>query len=154
VPSLLCLALTRQLRIGGNIVWLMLSSDKVKRIATHLAARLRSADDQRLPAPFIFVEEALPADVYDCIPGALSKTAGSLKEQIHRGDPKVFFGSYGDRLDVRIPEGLAEIEAEASGFWANLYSAFTSRLVLDALLVKFEEGFTDPTHALPSRPPA
>lgn len=121
----------------------MVSLVDVSRIASHLAARIRAADDQRLPAPFVFVEGALPAEVYDCIHGVFDKTSGALKEQIHRGDPKVFFGSYRDRLEARIPEELSEIEPEASSFWGSLYSAFTSPLLLEALIAKFEDGFRE-----------
>lgn len=112
-------------------------------IASHMAERVRAAVIQPRPAPYVFVEDVLPPEVYAGVHDALRGTAPALKEQIHEGDPNVFFGSYRDRLEVRIPEGLKAMEADAAAYWKRMRAALESQLFFDAMFEKFEPGFRE-----------
>lgn len=116
-------------------------SAKERYIADHLEGAIRSAQIIPNPAPYIYFENALPNDVYDEVIDAYRATRVAFQEQIHKGDPKIFFGSYADRLEVKIPEGLDGIHQKATETWMTLRTALFSRQIFNALRDVFRNGF-------------
>ena len=92
------------------------------------------------PAPYIFVEDVFPDDVYESIFENQKKAKSFYKEQIHTGDPKIFFGSYDTRLQLYIPEDLKG--SETLQFFQQLKNVLSSDEVFNSLYIKFKEGFT------------
>lgn len=112
-----------------------------RRAASHIAIAISGAATRADPWPYLFVENVLPVDVYSRVERAYEESALAFREQIHGGDPHLFFGSYGDRLEISVPRGLADLPPETSIYWRSLFSALKSRVVFEALYAKFRGSF-------------
>jgi hypothetical protein len=106
-----------------------------------MARAIEAAPIQPLPAPYVFVEGVFPEAYFAEILSSLDRSRSVFKEQIHKGDPKIFFGSYRDRLEARVPSDTDALPPELSAFWKNLKSELESDIFFGALFEKFAAGF-------------
>ena len=110
--------------------------------AQAFAARIRQAATQSLPAPYIFFEEAIPRDLYARVQQAYELASECFQPQIHRGDPKIFYGSYRERLELKVPDELEGLPPAAAATWTELWDLMRSPVVLEAIADKFREGLS------------
>lgn len=116
---------------------------RVIRFADHLARRIEATPIILEPGPYIFVEQVLPETVYAEIERLLHRSDQALREQTHKGDPRIFFGSYRDRLEVKLGQGepVEGLNPEDAHLWDAFGAELRSATVFNALFAKFEEGF-------------
>ena len=110
-----------------------------EKVAKHVASAISTSVIQPKPAPYIFVENVFPSEVYDQIFRNLLKSESSYKEQLHTGDKKVFFGSYDTRHQIYVPEDLQN--SSTLNFFQQLKNVLSSKTVFDSLVEKFSDGF-------------
>ena len=110
---------------------------------SHFAGSIRAASVRTRPAAHIFVQDALPGAVYAAIGEAYAASSDAFEEQIHRGDPTVFFGSYADRLEFKVLEALGQVDPPIAEFWSALYAIFQAPEVMAAMVEVFRSGFED-----------
>ena len=113
----------------------------MEEIIEHLVGRINEAQMRAEPAPHIFVEGIFPAEFYKSILEEFSAVTPALEKQVHTGDPKIFFGSYGDRVEAHVPRDLGRMAPATAQFWSGLFTAFKSPAFLGAVKLKFEAGF-------------
>lgn len=108
-------------------------------ISKHISDAITKSDIHEKPAPYIFVENIFPDDIYNKIFINQLKSDSFYKEQIHTGDPRIFFGSYDTRLQLYVPEDLEQ--ASTLPFFQSLKNILSSDIVFNAFYSKFIDGF-------------
>ncbi|MEQ1491002.1 MAG: hypothetical protein ABL932_10685 [Terricaulis sp.] len=111
--------------------------------ADHMSQAIEASQLVERPAPYIFTENVFPAAVYRELELLLDRSTSALKEQIHKGDPAKFFGSYRDRLEMRFGDGQHQdgIAEDDAARWEEFAKELRSTKVFSALFCKFESGF-------------
>jgi|GEM_PF-1534626 len=110
-------------------------------IEAHMAAAIRGSLCWTEPTSHMLVRDILPSDFYRTIMEAYSATESALREQQHDGDPTVFFGSYRDRLELKVPNELSSLPQDLADFWLMVRRIFSSDAVFLAIHEKFRSNF-------------
>ena len=116
-----------------------MSSLNEEEIATHISKAILNSEIHAKPAPYIFVENVFPQDIYDKIFQNQLKSEAHYTPQIHTGDRKHFFGSYDTRLQLYVPEDLQS--SSTLPFFSQLKNILSSETVFHAFYSKFNDGF-------------
>jgi hypothetical protein len=109
-----------------------------KRLAERLAALVAAARIEPVPAPYIFIENVFPDDLYANILRQFDLAAPFFKEKVHVTGER-YFGSYSERMEI----GLADLRvlSPVAAFWEEIFRALKSEAFFTALLGKFRPGF-------------
>lgn len=107
---------------------------------SHICSAIDRTLSEANPAPYIFVEKIFPDPVYASLTSLQYRSEAVLTEQIHKGDPKIFFGSYRDRLEARIPSDTDQLNSTDAVAWRDLASDLSSIAVLSSIAAKFSAG--------------
>ena len=110
-------------------------------LAEHIKNAILDAKINEKPAPYIFVENVFPNDIYKQIFDNMKKADPYYEKQVHTGDPKIFFGSYDTRLQLYVPDDLKDAPVLLSTFFQTLKSILSSDTIFNALYTKFNQGF-------------
>jgi len=109
-----------------------------KRLAGQLAALIAAARIEPVPAPYIFIENLFPDDLYAEILRQFERTAPFFKEKVHQTGER-YFGSYPERMEITL--GDLRGRSPVAAFWEEIFRALKSEAVFAALLEKFRPGF-------------
>lgn len=116
-----------------------LTSIDEKSTINHVVNSINNSEIIDIPAPYIYIKNVFPDDIYESILGNQLKSSNFYKPQVHTGDPKYFYGSYDTRHQLYVPEDLEN--AETLEFFQQLKNVLSSKEVFDSLYLKFNEGF-------------
>jgi len=114
-----------------------------ERAAEYMAERIEQAAIVELPSPYIFVEQMWPPALAAEILRNMYASEPSFSEQVHKGDPKNFFGSYRERIELHLPAGASKLEPRLADFWKRLHAVTESDVLFAAIFNKFRSGFDD-----------
>lgn len=112
----------------------------MSNVVSHICAAIDQAPLEVNPAPYIFVEKVFPDPFYESLASLLNRSDVVLTEQIHKGDPKKFFGSYRDRLEARVPSDTDKLDSLDAAAWRDLVADLGSIAFLSSIERKFSAG--------------
>jgi hypothetical protein len=106
--------------------------------AERLSATIAAAPLRRDPAPHLYLEEVFSSDFYRRMVDEFPETSAFARWR-HEGDPAVFFGSYAQRLELRLPRDRDRLSGQRRAFWSSLAAALCGQTVTRAIAAKFRE---------------
>jgi len=111
--------------------------------AEYMADRIEQAPIVELPSPYVFIEEMWPPALAAEILRNMYASEPAFSEQIHKGDPKNFFGSYRERIELHLPVGASKLEPHLADFWKRVHQVTESKVLFTAIFEKFRSGFDE-----------